>query len=535
MLTGLLPGEAVRTAARREGLRFLAGPRSTQGLVCALAAACLLALLIPLHRAFGQSPLSPGTYFLLYALGIQAACFGLAARAVWLSTRQDAAAGTLDELLLAGLGAPAVLYGKWLGVTAAGALWASMLLPAGLLAGAFTGMPAGAVLAAALCWSAAAAAGGLSGTALTFSERTSSLTSIPLLVFGLQAWFMLRWVFPRIGSGMGPLWSEALLWVQRADPLTLLPAAVGLSREPWPLKVAVLALLMGGALAWLAARTDDLPLRATGQEKPPGDLFSLRPARAWLIGERSGARTDYGADVAYDFERAHGWRLRVSPVAWLCFLAAGLIPTGPLGILGREGHGPVVAVQVMELWVAAGISALGVAAALASEREQGRWLFLLGTPLSPEQLVRAKWRAAWIESWPLWAAGALRAVLMGLAGALPWGAVPVAMVAAPAAAGAAAGLAAGLCVRAPTLAAAQQRALLLLVLPPAAVFAAGWLLPELRGPGYLSLPHLVGAALRFQPPFGGPAAALAGLALYALAGALGVAAAAWQLRRWPPA
>ena len=43
--------------------------------------------------------------------------------------RQDAAAGSVDELVLTGARAWELLLGKWLGVSAAGVLWALALAP----------------------------------------------------------------------------------------------------------------------------------------------------------------------------------------------------------------------------------------------------------------------------------------------------------------------------------------------------------------------------------------------------------------------
>src|SRR5205085_12044455 len=100
-------------------MRFVAGRRAHQGLILALAASAGLALLIPLHRAFGAG--LHGHYFLLYAIVVQLALFVLSARAVWLSHRQDIATGSLDELLLAGVSAPQALMGRWLGLCLASA------------------------------------------------------------------------------------------------------------------------------------------------------------------------------------------------------------------------------------------------------------------------------------------------------------------------------------------------------------------------------------------------------------------------------
>ncbi len=117
---------------------------------------------------------------------------------------------------------------------------------------------------------------------------------------------------------------------------------------------------------------------------------------------------------------------------------------------------------------------------------------------------------------------------------LPWSALPAAAVAPPVLAAVAAAFTALLTVHAPSLTAAQQRAALLLVLPPALASGAVWLLPQLSGLGYLSLPHVLFSALRFRPPFAaGPEALLAFMA-WSGAAAAALCLSVWLLRRRPP-
>jgi len=96
-------------------------------------------------------------------------------------------------------------------------------------------------------------------------------------------------------------------------------------------------------------------------------------------------------------------------------------------------------------------------------------------------------------------------------------------------------VAAALCAHAPSLTAAQQRAVLVLAVPPLLVLGVGWLLPGLPSLGYFSLPHVVVSALSFRPGFTGAWGGMAALAAYSLVGAGALALARWQLRRWPPA
>ncbi|HTE19455.1 MAG TPA: hypothetical protein VK689_13885 [Armatimonadota bacterium] len=515
--------------ARREALRLLAGSRSQPGLILLLLGAVLLSLLIPLHRAYGGSPgRSSAPYFLLFAVGIQIGLTVLSARAVWAGMRTDMATGSTEELLLTGARVPQLLLSKWLGTCAAAAVGALALLPLTLLAAAFTGAPMGAVAPVVLCWAVSAALGALVGTLLALSERAPLASTAAVMGF-IQFWFLFRWIIPRVGAG--PVWADLMRWTQYLDPLTLVPAAVGAVREPWLLKVAVLVMGMAVAVVWMLGSDAELPLRNQRHTtKDPSDFFSLRPVRAWLTGQRTERAPEYDREVMYPFERAYGWRLRVSPPAWMCLLALGNLPALPLAILGRDAHLAAVILALPEAGVAAVIGAMGIAAGLAAEREQGRWIFLLCSPLSAREIIRAKWRAAWLESWPLWLAAALRGGLMAAAGALPWEALPVIVLAAPVAAGVSAAVVGALCVRAPSLTTAQQRAALWLLAPPLTALGTGFLLPRLPGIGYISLPHVLFSALQFRPGFADPPHALLALLAYGALGAVALGLAIVQLR-----
>jgi hypothetical protein len=263
-------------------------------------------------------------------------------------------------------------------------------------------------------------------------------------------------------------------------------------------------------------------------------MLSLRPIRAWMTGRQRRTIVAYHRSVLFPFEQAHGWRLRVSPPVWLLLLAPGLMLSLPLAILGREAHAAAKLLLPLEVALGALISGLGAAASLAAEREQGRWALLLCAPFTTGEIVRAKWRAAWLESWPLWPASAVHSLLLCAAGALPWSVFPVAVLVVPIAAGAAAGAVATACATAPSLTSAQQRALLLLGVPPLIIAAGSWLLPGLHGPGFLSLPQLVLAAQGFRPGWAAPVPTLAALGAYAAMVPASLWLADWQLRRWPP-
>lgn len=514
------PFELVRIMARREALRLLPGLRPGGDLALGLGMAMAAALLIPLHRAYGDEALRGRSYFLLFAVGLQTAFLLLAGRAVWAGMRRDAATGSREELLLTGAGTQSLLLGKWVGTSLAAAGWSLLLLPALLLAAAFTGTPLLHLVAMLPAWGLTAALGALAGAALSLSERNPAQSGGQLfLVF--QFWLMARFLVPRAASALGPFGSWAAGLLADLDPITLVPAIMGGVHEAWPLKMLVLLLALIGGGIWLSGvDVDTSPSSATARARDAGDLFSLRPIRAWIVStaaERPAA--EYGRYVMFAFERVHGWRLRVSPMTWFFVLALGVLPTIPLAILGPDGNTGMIALSVGETGVATLIATLGVAAALACEREQGRWVFLACSPLSRAEIVLAKWFAAWWETWPLWVTGLLRPLLAAAAGALPWSAVPVATVAAPLAAASGAGLAAAFCLRAPTLTAAQQRALLIVLAPVTTVTLALWLLPHLTELGYLSPAHLLISALRFHPGFAPPRSALLAFALNAIGGA----------------
>jgi hypothetical protein len=351
----------------------------------------------------------------------------------------------------------------------------------------------------------------------------------------IQGWLLFRFLMPRMGAGLGPVWTSLLRLIQDLDPLTLVPAALGRVHEPsW----AKLLFLLGGeavAITWLLCREHEAPLLSRSR-RPEADapLLSLRPMRAWMMGRRKRLAATYHRSVLFPFEQAHGWRLRVSPPVWLLLLAPGLMLSLPLAILGREAHAAAKLLLPVEIALAAAIAGLGAAASLAAEREQGRWALLLCAPFTTGEIVRVKWQAAWLETWPLWPAAAAHTLLLCAAGALPWVDLPLAVLAVPVAAGAAAAIVLTACATAPSLTSAQQRALLLLVLPPLVAAIGSWLLPGLDGLNNLSLPQLFLTAQGFQAGPAITAATFGTLGLYALGIPAGIWLADWQLRRWPP-
>jgi hypothetical protein len=535
----LTPGattDVVGVMARREAQRFLFPSRSRQTAVVALLAASGGALLIPLHRLYGGSHgRSDLPYFLVYALAVQIALVLIFSRAVWASLRQDAATGSADELLVTGASLSQVVVGKWLGLAAAGAVWTAMLLPSLLLASAFARAQAGTIGPVLAAWALSAAAGAMLGTLLAISERGSAAGAA---WFGMlvQAWFVLRWIFPMMASriGLAPWALEVVRAVAQADPVSLIPAAVGALREPWLPKASVLFFLVALGLLRLTAWEAEggVPWQAA-KAKPVPDFLSLRPVRAWMTGSRT-ASPEYDGEVVYPFERAFGWRMRVSAPMWLCILAVGCLPAVPLAILGREGNAGIAVLVVFQAAVASGIGALGAAGALAAEREQGRWPFLLCAPLRAGEIVLAKWRTAWIESRPLWLGAAGVALLGAVAGALPWTAVLPAASAAPVLSAGSAAWGTLLCVQAPSLTAAQQRALLWLLTPTALALGSAWLLPGLPGVRWISPAMILWSALSFHPGFAAPAGTLVALGAFAASGALALLGAIGVLRRWPP-
>lgn len=527
-------GELVPIMARRELLRVLTGARSRQATLTGLCAAGLLCLLIPLHRAYGSETARFGShYFLIYSIAIQLGLLIATGRAVWAGMRHDAASGSIEELLLAGARGTQVLLGKWLGLALAGLLWTLMLLPMLMFAAAFTqttGLQVGRVL---LSWMLTAALGAMIGALFSLSERAPVAVAAPMWGM-IQFWLMFR-AIGKFGSGSGTWWQALLTWARNADPLTLVPAAVGGVRDPWWFKVAVLVLIMGGVAVWMIGAEREFPsLLHRAPKKDAGDYFSLRPVRAWLSSHRAERAADYSREVLFPFEWAYGWRMRVSLPMWICVMGITVVPGLIAAIAGPSLHGRVLYLVVIETGFAAMVGAFGMAASLSAEREQRRWIDLLCAPLRMEEVLLAKWRACSLETRPLWVAALFRGLLFGLTGLMPWSAVPIAVLAVPVAAAVSAAVCAALCATATTLTTAQQRALLWLVVPFAGVLVCRWLLPGLDGALYLSLPHLLTSALRFDPGFAGPLQAGMGLAAYALLGAVALQAALWQLRRWPP-
>jgi len=520
--------------ARHEAFRCVMGARGQFSVSWGMVAAAAVCLLIPVHRAYGAGgPANRIPYFVIYCLLIQISLLVLCGRAVWAGMRRDAATGSLEELMLTGIRPAQLLVGKWAGVSAAGLLWSLMLLPLALLAAAFTRADPVSIGPLLLSWAATASVGALIGALLALSERSPMAASVPW--FGVfQIWIFMRILLPRAGAGLGSWWGALMRRIQDIDPLTLVPAVLGKVHEPWWAKLLFLLGLMAVALTWLLCGDHPFP---TSPKRQGGDndapLLSLRPMRGWVTGRR-GAVTSYDREVMFPFERAHGWRLRVSPPVWLLLLSPSLLVSLPFAILGRDAHVPATFLAPLEAFLAAGIAGLGMGASLAAEREQGRWGVLLCAPLTPDAIVWAKWRAAWLETWPFWPAVALQTLMLAAGGALPWGAVPVAALGLPITAGAAAALAGALCVRTPSLTAAQQRTILAVVIPPLIALAGGWLLPGLGSLGIVSVPHILLSAQRFVPGFADPGFALVVLAMYALTIPLFLLLASWQLRRWPP-
>lgn len=527
-----LESELVAIMALREIRRLTIGARSGQGMSASLVVAGLACLLIPLHRVFGVAPgqgLPP--YMLFYGLAVQLVLLIAGARAVWAGMRHDVASGTAEELLLTGAEPAQILLGKWLGACGAGLAWSLFLLPFTLFAAAFTGASAEAVLGLTLAWAATVCMGALIGALIALSERSAGL-AFAQVMGGAQLWLMLRWVVPRMG-GFGPFGVEFFRWLALLDPMTLVPAALGITHEAWWPKVLVVGIIGVVAACWLGTRDESTFWSNSGAKAPKSDYVALRPVREWFIGKGNRPVVNYDRNVLYAFEQAYGWRLRISPIAWSVLLSLFILPAIPLAILGREGHVQMVILMLAQLLAAAGISGLGMAASLAAEREQGRWTFLLSAPVREREIVLAKWRAAWMETWPLWAVAGAEGLLMALTGVFPWTAVPVTLAALPVAAAAAGGLAGAVCARTASLTAAQQRTLLLLLAPPVLVLLVRWLLPRLPGLEFVSLPHVVGGALGFGSA-SALSTALVALTAHAAVGVLAVGLAAWQLRRWPP-
>lgn len=526
-------GETTLIMARRELARSLP---SSAGLGSWIGPGTVaaLALLIPLHRAYGGSvPGKYPPYFLIFALLVQIGLLIVSGRAVWASTRRDMASGSLEELLLTGVRPEQLLTGKWAGQSLAGIVWAVALFPFAVVAAACTGTTPAVLLPLTLAWAASASVGATVAALLALSNRSGAATGA--MGWGIiQGWLLFRFLMPRLGAGLGPAWAASVRVLQDIDPLTLVPAAIGRVHEPWWAKLLFLLSVEAAAISWVLCTEHEVPLASRSrnpEEEAP--LLSLRPMRAWMTARRAGAAT-YHRGVIFPFEQAHGWRLRISPPVWLLLLAPALMLALPLAILGRDAHFAARLLVPVEIALAAAISGLGAAASLAAEREQGRWALLLCAPFTTGEVVRAKWRAVWLETWPLWPAALVHTLLLCACGALPWTALLAAVVAVPLAAGLAAAAVLFVSATAPSLAAAQQRALVLLTLPVLIAAAGAWLLPGLRELGYLSLPQLLWIGQGFRHGWATPGAVATALAGYAALVPAGLWATDWLLRRWPP-
>ena len=529
---GLIP-----VLARREIGGLLFSDRARQSVFTSLVAVILLALFLPIFRAYGHPRLREGVAsFPVFAIALQVLVFLGALRAVWAGMRRDAAAGSVDELMLTGARVTLLLTARWLGVTAVMAVWVLMALPFLILTGAVTGAEPARVALALVALLATCAAGALTGALVSISERGMQ-GSFPIVGMFFQFYFLMRLFMPRLAGSLGPWGAEILLWVQRADPVTLMPAALGITQESWGFKLLILALLVLAGGTWLAGADQDFPALTRPplpQERNRLTLLSLRPFREWVSRPRTGETGILDRDVIFRFEWVHGWRTRIGPPFWLSLIALALVPALVAVIAGAETNGRERWLLLVEPCLAALFSALGMAASLSSEREQGRWVFLLTSPLRDFEILSAKWRAATLETWPFWPTALLRAVLLAGFGSLSWTGALLAFLAVPVAAGTAAAVAGALCIGAASLAAAQQRALLFLTLPSLAALTGLWLLPGMPGLDAVSLPILL---VRGLAPGAPDAAALRALAL--LAGWAGFGAgclwlARWQLRRWPP-
>ncbi len=521
--------DVTRVMLRREAAGCVVRPQGRQSLVIGMCLAIALALLIPVHRIYGNTGRLP--YFALYALGIQVAMAVLAARAVWSSLRRDAAQGSLDELRLTGCAEAKVLLGRWIGAGLAGMGWSLVLTPGLVLAGAVTGRDPREVPLVVIGWSLAAMGGALVGSLSALSTRGSAGSGAGVALT-LQFWFLFRFLSSRGGAGLGPAGVELVRACRALDPLFVIPAAIGLAREPFGLKVLVCLLLFLMAAVWLAGADVEIPSadRLRPQQEP-GRMLSLRPLRAWVTGRRQALEPMPEHGALARFESRHGWRLRLSPPALVCLLGASLLPLPSLMILGKDGTLGAAVLATSDLCLAALIAGFGAAAAVTGEREQGRWTFLLCAPISFAELVGAKWRAAWVETLPIWIAAAVRAVALGLTGAVTPAGAALALLVTPVVAGAAAALSTALAVGSPSLAVSQQRTAVLLLLPVIAGGVATLLLPALSGLAFLSWPQIVLTNLLRPPTAPGylPVLILLMVTAACIPAALGVAT--WQLRR----
>lgn len=527
-------GETTLIMARRELARSLPTSAGLESWIGPGTMAAL-ALLIPLHRAYGGSvPGKYPPYFLIFAVLVQIGLLIVSGRAVWASTRRDMASGSLEELLLTGVRPEQLLTGKWAGHSLAGIVWAVALLPFALIAAACTGTPPAVLLPLTLAWAASASVGATVAALLALSGRSGVATGG--VGWGIiQGWLLFRFLMPRLGVGLGPAWSALVRVLQDVDPLTLVPAAVGRVHEPWWAKLLFLLGAEAAAITWLLCTEHEVALSSRSRNpEEDAPLLSLRPMRAWMTAHRGSIPVTYVRGVLFPFEQIHGWRLRISPPVWLLLLAPGLMLSLPLAILGREAHSVAVLLVPVEVALAAMISGLGAAASLAAEREQGRWALLLCAPFTTGEIVRAKWQAAWLETWPLWPAAVVHTLVLSATGALPWTAIAPAVLAVPVASAVAAAAVMLACTTAPSLAVAQQRAVLLLLLPVIVAAVGSWLLPGLIGLRFISLPQILLAAQSFRPGWASLNLVLLVLGVYTAAVPLGLWLADWQLRRWPP-
>ncbi|MFN3651024.1 MAG: hypothetical protein ACK47B_15725 [Armatimonadota bacterium] len=518
--------------ARRELTRAVSFTRLRVDLAFALAGAAALTLAIPLHRSVEAADAPRGTtYLAVLAVVIQLGIIGQSAIATRSRWHRDMSSGSAEELAMTGAAPSQLLLGIWLGACGAAAASILTLLPVLVLTLAVTGASASVMAPVLLSWWLSAAAGSVLGLILASTER-QGLNGSPVAwrfwILLILAWGSYRSLFSTFG---GSGWALELLRIFRsADPLLLVPAAAGAVGEPWVPKAAAALLAIAGTVAWIGSS----PRRFDWGEPPKASasfdgLMLLRPVRRWVAAHRQAQPPCYDRDLAYRFERAHGWRLRISTAGWLMLLAILLIPALPVALLGPGARSGAWLLLMLPPVGSALIAGIGTAAALAAERELSRWPGLLSTPLRTRDWLLAKCRAACTESAPLWAAAAFQAALFAVAGVLDWSAVAVAGLSAPLAAGVTAAWTAAFCVSARSLATATQRAVILLLVPPVVVELARWLLPGGEALESLSLFHLLAEAHRHGLHSGGLPLVVS--TAHAASASLCLAAAVWQLER----